>query len=76
MNWDIVGTFPREAGSEFQRDGTLKLKERCPNDLSVALHDLITCHLSGILVDLIIVISAHALSDLLTVWFITITLTV
>ena len=34
MNWDNVGTFLRVAGSEFQRDGTMKLKERCPNDLS------------------------------------------
>ena len=33
MNWDHVSTFRRVAGSEFQRDGPMKLKERCPNDL-------------------------------------------
>ena len=34
FDWDNVGTFLRVAGSEFQRDGAIKLKERCPNDLS------------------------------------------
>ena len=34
MNWDNVGAFLRVVGSEFQRDGAKKLKERCPNDLS------------------------------------------
>ena len=33
LNWDTVGTFLRVAGREFQRDGAMKLKERCPNDL-------------------------------------------
>ena len=33
MNWDNVGTFLRVVGREFQRDGAMKLKERCPNDL-------------------------------------------
>ena len=33
LNWDSVGTFLRVAGREFQRDGAMKLKERCPNDL-------------------------------------------
>ena len=33
LNWDNVGTFLRVAGREFQRDGAMKLKERCPNDL-------------------------------------------
>ena len=34
FDWDNVGTFLRVAGSEFQRDGAMKLKECCPNDLS------------------------------------------
>ena len=34
FDWDNVGTFLRVAGSEFQTDGAIKLKERCPNDLS------------------------------------------
>ena len=33
MNWDNVGTFLRVAGSEFQTDSAMKLKEGCPNDL-------------------------------------------
>ena len=33
-NWDNVGTFLRVAGNEFQRDGAMKLKECCVNDLS------------------------------------------
>ncbi len=33
LNRDSVGTFLRVAGREFQRDGAMKLKERCPNDL-------------------------------------------
>ena len=33
LNWDSVGTFLRVAGREFQRDGAMKLKECCPNDL-------------------------------------------
>ena len=31
LNWDSVGTFFRVAGREFQRDGAMKLKERCPS---------------------------------------------
>ena len=34
LNWDNVGTFLRVASSEFQRDGAMKLKEHCLNDLS------------------------------------------
>ena len=34
MNWDNVGIFLRVASSEFQRDGAMKLKEHCLNDLS------------------------------------------
>ena len=34
MRWDNCGTFLKVAGSEFQRAGAMKLKERCPNDLS------------------------------------------
>ena len=33
MNWDNVGTFRRVAGSEFQTDGAMELKERYLNDL-------------------------------------------
>ena len=33
MNWDNVRTFLSVAGNEFQRDGAMKLKGRCPNDL-------------------------------------------
>ena len=33
MNWDNAGTVLRVAGSEFQTDGAMKLKERCPNVL-------------------------------------------
>ena len=33
LNCDSVGTFLRVVGREFQRDGAMKLKERCPNDL-------------------------------------------
>ena len=33
LNCDSVGTFLRVAGREFQRDGAMKLKERCPSDL-------------------------------------------
>ena len=33
LNWDSVGTFLSVVGREFQRDGAMKLKERCPNDL-------------------------------------------
>ena len=34
LNWDNVGIFLRVASSEFQRDGAMKLKEHCLNDLS------------------------------------------
>ena len=37
MNWDNVGTFLRVAASEFQTDGVMKLKERCPKDLKFRL---------------------------------------
>ena len=33
LNWNSNGTFLKEAGREFQRDGAMKLKERCPNNL-------------------------------------------
>ena len=32
MLWDNVGTFLRVAGSESQRDGAMKLKERCQRE--------------------------------------------
>ena len=37
MNWDNVGTFLRVAGSEFQRDGAMKLKECFLNDFEFSL---------------------------------------
>ena len=33
LNWNSIGTFLKEAGREFQRDGTMKLKECCPSNL-------------------------------------------
>ena len=34
LNCDNVGKFLRSAGSEFQTDGFMKLKERSPKDFS------------------------------------------
>ena len=37
LNWDNVGKFLRSAGSEFQTDGAIKLKERSPKDFRFCL---------------------------------------
>ena len=42
MKWDNVGIFLRVADSAFQRDGAMKLKERCPNDLRCHFEILIS----------------------------------
>ena len=37
LNWDNVGKFLRLAGSEFQTDSAMKLKERSPKDFRFRL---------------------------------------
>ena len=37
MNWNNVGKFVRSAGSEFQTDGAMKLKECSPKDFRFCL---------------------------------------